>query len=61
MSQATNSEGSVINEECIPDLKRGIKPPKSNSEWSTAKEYFKFALQANEPITSHNLDSNISY
>ena len=49
----------VINEEYIPDLKRGIKLPKSNSEWSTANEYFKFALQANEPITSHDLDSNI--
>ncbi len=59
MSQATNSEQPVINEEYIPDLKRGIKLPKSNSEWSTANEYFKFALQANEPITSHDLDSNI--
>ena len=43
----------------IPVLKKGIKLPKNNSEWSTVNDYFKFALQSNQPITSQDLDSNI--
>ena len=41
------------------NLRKGIKLPKSNSEWSTANEHFKFALQSNDPITSQDLNSNI--
>ena len=43
---------------CI--LKKGIKLPKSPSEWSTANDYFKSTL-SNYPIKSLDLDSNISF
>ena len=59
MDQFNQNEASTANNQSIPDLKRGIKLPKSNLQWSTANDYFKFALQTNQPITSQDLDSNI--
>ena len=59
MDQCNQNEASTANNQSIPDLKRGIKLPKSNLQWSTANNYFKFALQTNQPISSQDLDSNI--
>ena len=46
--------------ENLPELKRGIKLPKCEQEWLTAIEYFKFSLQSNGPITTQDLNSNIT-
>ena len=59
LNQSTSHEESPVNDNDVPDLRKGIKLPKSNSEWSTANEYFKFALQSNQPMRSQDLDSNI--
>ena len=59
LNQSTSHEESPVNDNDIPNLRKGIKLPKSNSEWSTANEYFKFALQSNQPMRSQDLDSNI--
>lgn len=42
-----------------PGLKEGINLPKSDSEWSTANDYFKMVLQLNAPIRPQDLNSNI--
>ena len=59
LNQSTSHEESRVNDNDVPNLRKGIKLPKSNSEWSTANEYFKFALQSNQPMRSQDLDSNI--
>ncbi|CAB3982987.1 Hypothetical predicted protein [Paramuricea clavata] len=59
MDQSTINETPTVEKEDIASLRKGIKLPKSNSEWSTANEHFKFALQSNDPITSQDLNSNI--
>ena len=48
-------------EENIPELKKGIKLPKTDNQWLTANEYFKSSLQLNSPITTRDLNSNISF
>ena len=47
---------TVFSDE-IPVLKKGIRLPKSDSEWVTANEYFKFSLQ---PITSQDLNASFN-
>ena len=59
MDQFIQNEASTSNNQNIPDLNKGIKLPKSTLQWSTANDYFKLALQSNQPITSQDLDSNI--
>ena len=59
MDQSIQNEASTSNNQNIPDLNKGIKLPKSTLQWSTAYDYFKFALHSNQPITSQDLDSNI--
>ena len=49
----------MVNDHDIPNLKKVIKLPKTNQEWSTANDYFKFTLQSNQPITSQDLNTNI--
>ena len=44
----------------IPYLKRGIKLPKNNVQWSMDNNYFKIALESYQLITSQDLDSNIN-
>ena len=46
--------------EKYPQLKSGINLPKSDSEWLTANEYFKFTLSLNAPIRNADLNSPIS-
>ena len=49
----------VENVEEFPFLKKGINLPQCNIEWSTANEYFKFALNFNPPISSQDISSSI--
>ena len=44
-----------------PELKKGINLPKTDSEWLTANEYFKFALAPDPPITNHDLNLSIKH
>ena len=59
INEITRNCTPTVDEANIPVLKKGVKLPKNNFEWSTANDYFKFALQSNQPITSQDLDSNI--
>ena len=59
INQCNQNEASIANNQSFPDLKKGIKLPKSNLQWSTANDYFKFVLESDQPITSQDLDSNI--
>ena len=43
----------------FPVLKKGIKLPQNDAEWSTANNYFKFALELNAPIRAQDLRSSI--
>jgi hypothetical protein len=50
-----NPEISTINtQENFPDLKKGIKLPKSPIQWSTANDF------SNLPITPRDLNNNIN-
>ena len=55
MDDTTNDNFTTMLSDEIPVLKKGIRLPKSDSEWVTANEYFKFSLQ---PITSQNLNTS---
>ena len=44
----------------FPVLKKGVKLPKSDAEWSTADSYFKFELRLNAPIRIEDLSSSIT-
>ena len=53
-------EISPINtQENFPDLKKGIKLPKSPLQWSTANDFFKLTF-SNLPITLRDLNNNIN-
>ena len=55
-------DSNTTNEhvEKYPQLKPGINLPKSDSEWLTANEYFKFTLPLNAPIRNADLNTSIS-
>jgi hypothetical protein len=42
---------SLNSQESYPDLKKGIKLPKSPIQWSNATDFFQFTL-SNQPITT---------
>ena len=44
--------------ETFPDLKKGIKLPKSPLQWSNANDFFKFTL-SNNPITTQDINKSI--
>ena len=55
-----NPEISPLNtQENFPDLKRGIKLPKSPLQWPTANDFFKLTF-LNHPITPDDLNNNIN-
>ena len=55
-----NPDISTLNiQESFPDLKRGIKLPKSPLQWSTANDFFKLTF-SNHPITPDDLNNNIN-
>ena len=43
-----------------PKLRRGINIPKTNSEWLTANEYFKFSIISDSPIKCQDLNASIN-
>jgi hypothetical protein len=43
-----------------PKLRRGINLPKTNSEWLTANEYFKFSIISDSPIKCQDLNASIN-
>ena len=49
----------MTNDESFPELKQGINLPKNDSGWQTANDYFKCALQFNDPITMRDVNSKI--
>ena len=55
-------DSNTTNEhvEKYPQLKPSINLPKSDSEWLTANEYFKFTLPLNAPVRNADLNSSIS-
>ena len=52
----TNDNSTTLFNNEIPVLKKGIRLPKSDSEWTMANEFFKFSLQ---PITPQDVNGNI--
>ncbi|CAB4005389.1 Hypothetical predicted protein, partial [Paramuricea clavata] len=48
---------TTTENETSPVLKKGIKLPKRDSEWSTANEHSKSALPLNGPIKSQDLNT----
>ena len=56
----TESDTSPVNsQEDFPDLRKGIKLPRSPSQWTTANEFFKLTI-SNYPITAHDVNNNIT-
>ena len=49
----------TVNDGRFPELKKGIKLPKNDSELLTANDYFKCALQLSDPITLQDTNSKI--
>ena len=54
-----DNDNNNVNCESFPELKKGIKLPKNDSEGSTANDYFKFALQTDHPIAPQDINSKI--
>ena len=46
-AKSTNDDHSETND--FPELKKGIRLPKKDSEWLTANEFFKISLNSNAP------------
>ena len=42
-------------------LRKGINLPKTNSEWLTANEYFKFSILSNPPIKGQYLNAQLTF
>ena len=55
-NMANNAEN-----QSFPALKKGINLPKSDAEWLTANNYFKFMLQLSAPIRGQDLSSSITH
>ena len=54
-----DNDNNNVNCESFLELKKGIKLPKNDSEWSTDNDYFKFALQTDHPIAPQDINSKI--
>jgi hypothetical protein len=50
---------SLNSQESYPDLKKGIKLPKSPLQWSNANDFFQFTL-SNQPITTQEISKSIN-
>jgi len=59
MDESSENEAPSEYGQEFPNLRKGIKLPKSDLQWSTANDYFKFALSSNQPITAQSLNANI--
>jgi hypothetical protein len=49
----------MTNDESFPELKQGINLTKNDSGWQMANDFFKCALQFNDPITMQDVNSKI--
>ena len=56
--QLEHGNPSINIQENVPDLRKGIKLPKSPLQWSYANDVFKLTF-SNQPITPHDLNTNI--
>ena len=56
ISDNNTCDDNNVNCESFIELKKGVKFPKNHSEWSTAKDYYKIALQTNHPITPQDIN-----
>mgnify|MGYP002804228504 CR=1 FL=1 len=58
--QSVEDTVSRLNvQETFPDLKRGIKLPKSPLQWSYANDFFHFTL-SNYPVTPQEINKSIN-
>ena len=60
-SDNCDSDVTANSEECFPEVKKGVKLPKNDKEWLTANEYFKYALQFDDPIKSQDDNFKINH
>ena len=58
IDQLEHENLSINIQEDVPDLRKGIKLPKSPLQWSSANDFFKLTF-SNQPITPHDLNANI--
>ena len=58
--EETDVMENIASDQYFPVLKKGVKLPKSDAEWSTADSYFKFELRLNAPIIIEDLSSSIT-
>ncbi len=56
IDQVNQENASVNIQETVPDLRKGIKLPKSPLQWSSANDFFKLTF-SNQPITPHDLNN----
>ena len=56
-----NSESNIdtVSNTSFPELKKGINLPKNDSEWLKANDYFKCALQLDDPIRLQDANSKV--
>ena len=59
VDQVTPQNSSINYQENFPDLKKGIKLPKSSSQWAIANEFFKITF-SNHPIIPQDLNNSIN-
>ena len=55
IDQLDHKNSSINIQENVPDLREGIKLPKSPLQWSSANDFFKLTF-SNQPITPHDLN-----
>ena len=58
IDQLEHENLSINIQEDVPDLRKGIRLPKSPLQWSSANDFFKVTF-SNQPITPHDLNANI--
>jgi hypothetical protein len=56
---AEDAVPSLNAQEIFPDLKKGIKLPKSPLQWSTANDFFQLTF-SNYPVTTQEINKSIN-
>ena len=60
-AEDTNNMTNNPENQSFPVLEKGINLPKSDADWLTANNYFKFTLQLSAPIRGQDLSSSITH
>ena len=60
-AEDTDNMANNIENQSFPVLKKGINLPKSDADWLTANNYFKFTIQLSAPIRGQDLSSSITH